>query len=120
MKAKLDRLGELLADARKRRKLTLRAVQEEVGISNAYLSQLETGKVQSPSPIVLHKLSELYGVSYAAIMEAAGYPLPTNVKTNEPGTRLAARLGTVTPEEEDAIVEYLRFIRTQRSRRERP
>jgi transcriptional regulator with XRE-family HTH domain len=114
-----DRLGELLADARKRRKLTLRAVQDEVGISNAYLSQLETGKVQSPSPVVLHKLSELYELSYAMVMEAAGYPLPKNIKTDEPGTRLVARIGRVTPEEEDAIVEYLRFIPSQRNRRER-
>ena len=40
----MDKLGELLADARKRRNLTLRAVQEVVGISNAYLSQLETAE----------------------------------------------------------------------------
>jgi HTH-type transcriptional regulator, competence development regulator len=117
---KMERLGELLADARKWRKLTLRAVQNEVGISNAYLSQLETGKVQSPSPIVLHKLSQLYALPYATVMEAAGYPLPKNIRTDGPGTRLAARIGNVTPEEEDAIVEYLRFIRSQRNRRERP
>src|SRR5215207_7319585 len=67
MTAKMERLGELLSDARKRRQLTLRAVQDAVGISNAYLSQLETGKVQSPSPVVLHKLSELYELSYAVI-----------------------------------------------------
>jgi transcriptional regulator with XRE-family HTH domain len=47
-----DRPGTCLAGARKRKRLTLRAVQEAVGTSNAYLSQLETGKVQSPSPIL--------------------------------------------------------------------
>jgi HTH-type transcriptional regulator, competence development regulator len=116
----MERLGELLADARNRRKLTLRTVQDEIGISNAYLSQLETGKVQSPSPIVLHKLSELYDLPYAAVMKAAGYPMPKNVKTDHASARLAARIGQVTPEEEDAIVEYLRFIRSQKNRRERP
>ena len=60
--------------------LTLRAVQEAVGISNAYLSQLETAKVQSPSPVVLHKLSELYDLPYATVMELAGYPIPQNVR----------------------------------------
>lgn len=119
MTTKMETLGELLADARKRRKLTLRAVQDAVGISNAYLSQLETGKVQSPSPVILHKLSELYDLPYAAVMKAAGYPLPQNVKADSPGSRLAARVGKMTPEEEDAIVEYLRFIRSQRNRRER-
>lgn len=116
----MDKLGELLADARKRQNLTLRAAQDAVGISNAYLSQLETGKVQSPSPVVLHKLSELYGLPYATVMEVAGYPLPRNVKADSAGSRLAARVGKTTPEEEDAIVEYLRFIRSQRNRKDRP
>jgi len=115
----MDKLGELLADARKRRSLTLRAVQEVVGISNAYLSQLETAKVQSPSPVVLHKLSELYDLPYATVMELAGYPVPRNVKTGTGSKRLAARIGQTTPEEEDSIVEYLRFIRSQRNRKDR-
>lgn len=120
MTGNMKELGELLADARKRSKLTLRAVQDAIGISNAYLSQLETGKVQSPSPVVLYKLSELYGISYATVMQEAGYPLPENIKTDDTGSRLAARIGQTTPEEEDAIVEYLRFLRSQRDRRNRP
>ena len=31
-------------------------------ISNAYLSQLETGKIEKPSPHVLHALAEVYRV----------------------------------------------------------
>lgn len=119
MKTKIDGLGRLLAEARTRRKLTLRAVEESVGISNAYLSQLETGKVQSPSPVVLHKLCELYQLPFSTVMREAGYPLPSDGKTDNSGARLAARVGKVTPDEEDAIVEYLRFIRSQRNRKER-
>jgi transcriptional regulator with XRE-family HTH domain len=115
----MDRLGTLLADARKRKRLTLRAVQDAVGISNAYLSQLETGKVQSPSPIVLHKLSELYGLPYATVMQEAGYPLPETVKETDPATRLAARVGETTREEEDALVDYIRFLRSRNQRRDR-
>jgi HTH-type transcriptional regulator, competence development regulator len=115
----IDRLGTLLADARKRKRLTLRAVQDAIGISNAYLSQLETGKVQSPSPIVLHKLSELYGIPYATVMQEAGYPLPETVKETDSGTRLAARVGDTTQEEEDALVDYIRFLRSRNQRRDR-
>jgi transcriptional regulator with XRE-family HTH domain len=115
----IDRLGALLADARKRKRLTLRAVQDAIGISNAYLSQLETGKVQSPSPIVLHKLSELYGIPYATVMQEAGYPLPETVKETDSGTRLAARVGETTQEEEDALVDYIRFLRSRNQRRDR-
>ncbi len=119
MAGNVDRLGTLLADARKRKRLTLRAVQEAVGISNAYLSQLETGKVQSPSPIVLHKLSELYGLPYATVMQEAGYPLPETVKETDSATRLAARVGETTREEEDALVDYLMFLRSRNQRKDR-
>jgi HTH-type transcriptional regulator, competence development regulator len=60
--------------------LTLRAVEQATEVSNAYLSQLESGKIKQPSPIVLYKLSQLYGVSYADAMRFAGYPLPDNSK----------------------------------------
>jgi HTH-type transcriptional regulator, competence development regulator len=119
MAGNMDRLGTLLADARKRKGLTLRAVQEAVGISNAYLSQLETGKVQSPSPIILHKLSELYGLPYATVMQESGYPLPETVKETDSGTRLAARVGETTREEEDALVDYLMFLRSRNQRKDR-
>jgi transcriptional regulator with XRE-family HTH domain len=115
MKSNMHRLAELLADGRKRKRMTLRGVEESIGISNAYLSQLETAKIQSPSPVVLHKLSELYGLSYAVVMRTAGYPLPKDTRSSGPEARLAARMGNVTAEEEDALVDYLRFIRSRRN-----
>lgn len=113
----MDRLGQILADARRRRKLTLRAVEQTVGISNAYLSQLENGRVRSPSPVVLHKLSELYKLSYLAVMKEVGYPVPKNIRHSPAESRLAARVGPVTEEEEDALVEYLMFLRSRRNDR---
>jgi transcriptional regulator with XRE-family HTH domain len=53
--------------------LTLRGVETQTSVSNAYLSQLETGKAENPSPAVLRKLAELYGVRYDALLTAAGY-----------------------------------------------
>ena len=119
MPTDMIRLGQILADARRRRKLTLRAVEESVGISNAYLSQLETGKIKAPSPVVLHKLSGLYGLSYATVMQEAGYPLPEQFRETDSGARLAARVGQTTSEEEDALVEYLMFLRSRRQGGER-
>jgi transcriptional regulator with XRE-family HTH domain len=118
MTNRAHKLGQLLADARRRHKLTLRAVQDAVGISNPYLSQLETGKIRSPSPVVLHKLSDLYGLPYATVMQEAGYPLPKDVKETNPSSRFAARVGKTTPEEEDALIEYLMFLRSRRNLRE--
>ena len=43
-------LGQFLWDIRNARGLKLRQVEEACDVSNAYLSQLETGKIKQPSP----------------------------------------------------------------------
>lgn len=51
-----------LKEWRMYRALTLRQVEIATGISNAYLSQLETGKISKPSFQVVHKLCEIYKI----------------------------------------------------------
>ena len=109
----LKKLGGYLRDARTRTGETLRDVEGEAGVSNAYVSQLESGSIKKPSPQILGKLCDHYGISYAVAMEMAGYPVPGSPDDSRP-SRLAARVGETTPEEEDALVEYLRFLRTKK------
>lgn len=47
-------------EIRKAKGLTLRKLEEITGISNAYLSQLENGKIKSPSYNTVKKLYDLY------------------------------------------------------------
>lgn len=47
-------------EKRKEKGLTLRKVEELTGISNAYLSQLGTGKIDNPSYKVVETLHRLY------------------------------------------------------------
>lgn len=110
-----DKLGPFLLATRKAKKKSLREVEADTGISNAYLSQLETGKIREPSPANLHKLAELYRVSYPLLLELAGYPVPGR-SSSKPDSTLAARLGPVTSEEEDELADYLQFLRTKRGR----
>ncbi|SPP92798.1 helix-turn-helix domain-containing protein [Bradyrhizobium vignae] len=110
-------LGKTLTAARERKGLSLRDAERETGISNAYLSQLEHGKIAAPSPNVLHKLAGLYGISYSTLMRDAGYPSSETLPGHHDGARLAARLGPTNPEEEDALAEYLEFIRSRKSRK---
>ncbi len=108
-------LGQFLKAVREDKSMTLRAVENSTGISNAYLSQLESDKIKQPSPVMLHKLGDLYEVSYAALLSLAGYPVPgADTAGAAEQTRLAARIGHVTSREEDALVEYLEFLRTRR------
>lgn len=108
-------LGDYLKAGRNAHQLSLRDVEREVGVSNAYLSQLESGKIRNPSPNVLYKLASLYDMSYRDLMRLAGYPVP---EVNEPATmRFASRIGPVTEEEEEELMNYLAFLRTQRGKR---
>jgi transcriptional regulator with XRE-family HTH domain len=111
-----ETLSRFLRLARERHSLSLRSVEEQTGVSNAYLSQLEHGRIRQPSPVILHKLSELYGISYADVMRLAGYPFPGSRERDEKPQALA-RFGDVTPDEERALMEYLEFLRTRRGQR---
>lgn len=111
-------LGSFLRSGRERKSLTLRAVERATGVSNAYLSQLESGKILQPSPLVLHKLAELYEVPYVLMLEQAGYPA-TGV--DSPGGApmiVDSRLGSMDHDEETALKEYLDFLRSRKGRKE--
>lgn len=75
MKVKPDRtkLGEQLKAVRMIKGLSLREVEAATGISNAYLSQLECGKIQQPSVFFLKKLATVYDVPIETLFQTAGY-----------------------------------------------
>jgi transcriptional regulator with XRE-family HTH domain len=109
-------LAGFVRSARDRKGLTLRAVEESTGVSNAYLSQLETGKIHRPSPVVLHKLSTLYEVPYGELMRLAGYPVPDEAGGSIELNHSASRIGPITAEEEQQLIEYLAFLRSRNRR----
>lgn len=66
-------IAPLLRSARQLCGLTLRQVEKQTGISNAYLCQLENGRTTNPSPHMLSKLARVYGLPHSELMAAAGY-----------------------------------------------
>ena len=67
-------LGDFLKELRERKGVSLKKVEDETGISNAYLSQLETGVRQRlPNPDRLKALADYYNVSLQQLLEKAGY-----------------------------------------------
>lgn len=113
-------LGTYLKSLREAKGLSLRDVEEKSGISNAFISQLESGKVKHPSPIKLYKLAETYGVPYEALMERAGYPVPENsVSAGRFASVVFHRLGKITEHEEQSLLDYLSFLRSRARREER-
>jgi transcriptional regulator with XRE-family HTH domain len=98
--------------------MSLREVEDATrkAVSNAYLSQLETGKIAKPSPNVLHALASVYGVSYAKLMERAGY-VSTSSRTARSGKHGRAATFSVenlSAEEEAELLKYLSWYRSTR------
>jgi transcriptional regulator with XRE-family HTH domain len=117
--AQPSELGHLLADLRTAKGLSLRQVEQATrgDVSNAYLSQLEKGKIQKPSPNLLHGLAAVYGVPYETLMEKAGYLLPSPGRTASRRRRLAAlAIDDLTAEEEEELLKYLAFLRSRKPR----
>lgn len=46
----------------------MRELEKRSGISNAYLSQLETGKIKEPSLTKMKALAKAYGISVSALV----------------------------------------------------
>jgi transcriptional regulator with XRE-family HTH domain len=118
-------LAKYLRDVRAVRGKSLRAVEDATGISNAYLSQLERGDATKPSPDKLKELAKFYEVSYTDLMRVAGYltrssPSPMVASgagdTPPPPENLSALQAALmsaplTPDEEEAVVKYIQFLR---------
>lgn len=111
-------LGQYLASIRHDRKMSLRKVEEASNkeVSNAYLSQLETGKITQPSPNVLNTLSDIYKIDYVQLMELAGYMTPTAARgaTERHGRVATFAEHNLTPEEEGELLQYLQFLRSKK------
>ncbi|MGJ8619759.1 MAG: helix-turn-helix domain-containing protein [Methylophilaceae bacterium] len=111
--------GLFLKTLRETTKMSLRAVEEATDkqISNAYLSQLENGRIAKPSPHILHTLSTVYGEDYSKLMERAGYISPSSDKNlnKKHGKAATFAIENLTSAEENELLEYLTFIRNKKN-----
>lgn len=119
-RVKAEAFGAYIKSLRIGLGLTLRDVEEATGkdVSNAYLSQVETGKIVKPSPNILHSLSSVYRVSYAKLMERAGYIVPTSKRvTGEKHGRAATySIDNLSADEETELLKYLAYFRSKREK----
>ena len=65
--------GTFLKSLRDRQRMSLRDVERESGVSNAYIAQLEKGDRPAPSPDILKKLARAYNVTVRELLLRAGY-----------------------------------------------
>lgn len=114
------RLAQLLRSERSRNGFTLRDVEKitDGEVSNAYLSQLENGKIAKPSPHILYALSEALGVPYDQLMERAGYISGGDKRKDgeKHGRAATFSIDNLSNEEERELRDYLNFIRMKQQK----
>jgi transcriptional regulator with XRE-family HTH domain len=69
------RLGELIAIARECKGWTLRELERRAGVSNAVLSQIETGKVKDPGFATVVRVCDALGISIERAAATSRPPL---------------------------------------------
>lgn len=117
-RVRAEALGAFLKSLRIGLGMSLRDVEDATSreVSNPYLSQIEHGRIIKPSPHILHSLADVYGTSYADLMERAGYVAPNRKpgdkkKHGRAATFAAANL---TEDEETELLKYLAWYRSTR------
>lgn len=103
--------------------LTLRAVEDKTNrvVKNGYLSQIEKGMINRPSPGILYELAQVYGVSYRELLARAGHRVPEeNVAADQQavaGLPLHA-FADLDEEDRQTLIEYAAFLRQRRKDRQ--
>jgi len=116
--APTERLGDYLRASRKAAGFTLRGVEAETKISNGYLSQIESNRVESPSPNMLHKLAAAYGIDYTDLLVRAGHRVPAAGPEYDQERKFAGiplrALEELNEDEAAELRNYLAFLRLKR------
>jgi len=114
----IDRsIGSALRRARELQQRSLREVSRGADITATYLKKLEESQVAEPSPNILHRLAGTLKLSYADLMQLAGYVVPSDkdsADTRPDALSVALKSADLTPDELEHMVEYLSFLKRPR------
>jgi transcriptional regulator with XRE-family HTH domain len=69
----VEELGKYLSEQRKEKGMSIYKLSKESGVSHSYISQLERGVKEKPSPEILKKISTPLGISHNFLMQMAGH-----------------------------------------------
>jgi transcriptional regulator with XRE-family HTH domain len=69
----MESFGNYMRRLRKSKGLTLKQVEVQAKVSNAYISQIERSLRKPPHPDILKRLAKAYDVQHRELLVAAGY-----------------------------------------------
>ncbi|OBK23031.1 hypothetical protein A5635_20355 [Mycobacterium asiaticum] len=104
--------------------MTLRDVEAatDKSVSNGYLSQIESGTVERPSPNVLFHLATVYDIDYTDLLTRAGHRIPksgtgfTVAPQTVAGVPLRA-LQELDEHDQELLRDYLEFLQSRKKNR---
>ncbi|MFH0703205.1 MAG: helix-turn-helix transcriptional regulator [bacterium] len=114
--------GEYIKKLRENRGLSLREVEKKVGVSYAYISQVEKGERNIPSLKILEKLAEAYGVSISSLNKVAGESFEEKEievdKIENPNLKFLCRgYDGLSQENKTQLINYLHFLKNQENKK---
>lgn len=117
-----EEFGNYVKSLREAAGLTLRAVEDQTDrvVKNGYLSQIEKGLINLPSPGILYELAKVYGVSYRELLIRVGHRVPEEQVATAEQSVAGFPLHVIEDlDEEDrqTLLEYAAFLRQRRKSR---
>ncbi len=115
----MQTMGAFLAELRRTRGLTFRDLEEKTGISNGYLNLLEHDRIRRPSPEVLFKLANFFGVPFSSLMKLAGHPTEATERgtSNHDRELASALLKDLSKDELQRVRDFIGYLRAGRRQR---
>jgi transcriptional regulator with XRE-family HTH domain len=102
--------------------LTLRDVEERTdrAVKNGYLSQIEKGMINRPSPAILYEIARVYQVSYRELLIKVGHRVPDDQASDNPRMPEGFPLHLIADldeEDQQTLLEYAAFLRQRKKGR---
>jgi len=108
-------LANLVKEVRLEKKLSQREFSRMLGMSNAYVAHLESGKIQ-PSVKTLRNISTTLGLPYNRLALLAKYIDQSifNQPVNADDSVRIRAIADLTDEEWQSVLDYVNYVRTKR------
>ncbi|MCL4354397.1 helix-turn-helix domain-containing protein [Patescibacteria group bacterium] len=96
-----------------------RELEEQSALSRGYLSQLEAGRYNNPSPYKLKALALVYNIPYKLLLNKVGYWDETSKKVKEDAsfTLMLKEVQDMTPKERESVLNYIEFVKSRRNQK---
>ncbi len=96
-------------------------IKKEGLISYAYVSNIESRRVNNPSPIILRTLALIFGVDQEMVLEKAGYLDKKRSKIEEDVafTLMLKEVPRMTDDEKQSLLDYIDFVKSRRRKYEK-